>query len=335
MLKGAIFGYGSVGKSMHRQVCENFREVAEIVAVCDISSEVLEKCKSEYGVNTHTTLASVLNQKLDFVLITSTSVAHASAAIACANKQIPFLIEKPIALSYSESKEVCEIVRKSGILTVVNYSMRFSPLSRKIKEYVSKGKCGDLLSVCVSSYRGYGLYGSGKRHPAIIDPRTSGGWIIHHLTHIVDFAIWLAGPVKEVHALTRTTAPEELHSEEVICSLLKFNNGVIGTVTDQVGALRDHKIQIVGKLGGLTEVGGEAKPMLKYSSENKPYGNQELIDLSKKSSDGSGLQHFLSCLSSGAPSEMPIFEALAATQTCEAIKKSAYENRPVQVSEIF
>lgn len=335
MLKGAIFGYGSVGKSMHRQVRENYSEIAEVIAICDIQMEVLDKCKAEFGVNTYTDLDALLREKLDFVLITSTSAAHASAAISCANKKIPFLIEKPIALSFAESKLVCEIVKKSGVPTVVNYSMRFSPLSRKIKEYVSKGKCGDLLSVCVSSYRGYGLYGSGKRHPAITDPATSGGWIIHHLTHIVDFAIWLAGPVKEVHALTRTTAPEELKSEEVICALLKFNNGVIGTVTDQVGALRDHKIQIVGKLGGLTEVTNDSKVMLKYSSEYKPYGNHELIDPTSNVPDPSGLEHFLNCLENGTPTEMPIHEALAATQTCEAIKKSAYENRIVQVSEIF
>jgi predicted dehydrogenase len=335
MLKGAVFGYGGVGKSMHRQIRDDFKDIAEIIAICDIRKEVLEQSKTAFGVSVHTSLESLLTEKLDFVLITSTSTAHASAAMACANAQIPFLIEKPIALSYKDSKLVCDIVQKSGVTTVVNYSMRFSPLSRKIKEYVSKGKCGDLLSVCVSSYRGYGLYGSGKRHPAITDPATSGGWIIHHLTHIVDFAIWVAGPIKEVHSLTRTTAPEELQSEEVICALLKFNSGAIGTVTDQVGALRDHKIQVVGKLGGLTEVSNESKELLKFSSEDGPYGNYALIDPKTNYTAVNGLDHFLNCLKTGRPSEMPISEALAATQTCEAIKKSAYENRIVQVSEII
>lgn len=334
MLKGGIFGYGSVGKNMHRQIREEFSPIAKIVAICDVQKDVLNQAQVDHGVNTHTQLESLLNEKLDFILITSTSSAHANAAIACAMAGVPFLIEKPIALSFVESKQVCEIVNKTGVLTVVNYSMRFMPLYRKMKDLVAIGKCGDLLSVCLSSYRGYGFYENGKRHPAIIDPASSGGWIIHHLTHIVDFAIWIAGPVKEVQAMTRTTAPEELKSEEVICALLKFSSGAIGTVSDQIGSLRDHKIQIVGKLGGITEVDSNSKSVLKFCSENGAYGNKILIEPSSDYSETNGLQHLLNCLINKTSSLMPISDALASTQTCEAIKKSAYENRIVLVSEI-
>src|SRR5689334_7900981 len=99
--------------------------------------------------------------------------------------------------------------------------MRYLPTYRKMRQLVDDGTLGQLLAVWAAVHRGYGLYGSGERHPAIARPEESGGWIVHHMCHITDWCIWLAGQVEEVYMLTRTTAPTELSSEELIFGTIK------------------------------------------------------------------------------------------------------------------
>lgn len=327
MLKGGVFGFGGVGQNMTRRIQEKYCDNFKIVAMVDLDPQKLDLAKNVFNIKAFDNLEKMLDENLDFVLITSTNHVHAFAAKLCATAKIPFLIEKPIAINYSDAKEIADVVAKNNVKTVINYSMRYSPLFKKIKSMVDAGVIGDLMSVCISSYRGFGFYGSGKRHPAITNPQQSGGWTIHHMTHIIDYAIWLAGEVQEVYAHNLTTAPKELKSEELICSLLKFKSGAVGTASDQIGTLRDHQLQVVGTKGALAEADINNKHLIKFSLESRAYKNIELIDPSTEFREEDGLSHFLKILKTNEPSLMPVSSGLYVTKVCEAIKRSAYEKR--------
>lgn len=329
MLKGGVFGFGAVGQSMTKRIQNEYKNDFQIKAVVDLDPQKHDLAKNVFKLNAYDSLEKMLQENLDFVLITSTNHAHADAAVLCANSKIPFLIEKPIALNFTDGKRICDAVSKNNVKTVINYSMRYSPMSKKIKMMIDAGAIGDLLSVCVSSYRGFGFYGSGKRHPAITNPQTSGGWIIHHMTHIIDYAIWLAGEVEEVYAHALTTAPHDLKSEELICTLIKFKNGVIGTASDQIGCLRDHQLQVVGTNGGLAEKNVNGKSFIKYSLESRNYLNFELIDPALDYQEEDGLSHFFKVIKNQLESQMPVSGGLYVTRICEAIKRSAQERRPI------
>ena len=327
MLKGGVFGFGGVGQNMTRRIQENYCDNFKISAIVDLDSQKIELAKKVFNIKAFDSLEKMLAEELDFVLITSTNHVHAQAAKVCAAANIPFLIEKPIALTYSDAKEIVDAVAKNKVKTVINYSMRYNPLYKKIKNMVDAGVIGDLMSICISSNRGYGFYGSGKRHPAIINPTQSGGWTIHHMTHIIDYAIWLGGEIQEVYAHALTTAPSELQTEELICSLLKFKNGIIGTASDQIGTLRDHQLQVIGTKGALAETEINSKHLIKLSLESRSYKNIELIDPSNEFREEDGLAHFLKILKTDEPSQMPVSSGLYVTKVCEAIKRSAKEKR--------
>ena len=327
MLKGGVFGFGGVGQNMTRRIQEKYCDRFKIQAIVDLDPQKLDLAKNAFNVKAYDSLEKMLNEDLDFILITSTNHVHAYAAKICASAKLPFLIEKPIAITYTDALEIAEAVAKNNVKTVINYSMRYGPLYKKIKMMVDAGVIGDLMSIFISSFRGYGFYGSGKRHPAIVNPHQSGGWTIHHMTHIIDYAIWLGGEVQEVYAHTLTTAPKELQSEELICSLLKFKNGVVGTAADQIGTLRDHQLQVIGTEGALAEAEVNNRHMIKLSLESRPYKNIELIDPSLEMQEDDGLSHFLKILQTDEPSQMPVSSGLYVTKVCEAIKRSAYEKR--------
>jgi UDP-N-acetylglucosamine 3-dehydrogenase len=339
MLKGGVFGFGGVGQAMTREI--NLRKVhgdgLHIVAAANRGQEKRDKAKKDYGLAVYDNVDDLIAHGLDFMLIVSTSHAHHEAAVKCARAKIPYLIEKPIALRLDEARDIVATAEEAGIINGVNYSMRYVPAYQKMKQIAESGQLGELLAIWAATHRGYGLYGAGERHPAIANPKESGGWIVHHMCHIVDWVIWLAGEVDEVYALTRSTAPAELDSEELIFGTIKFKNGVIGTLADQVGAYRDHAAGVIGTKGGVGEINDGIKQLLKLHLEadkRRPgmeWSIPHIVDPEEGLVPESGLGHFLRCLKEGRETNVPVREALYSLEVCHAMTHSAHEGRPVRM----
>ena len=333
-LRGGVFGFGGVGQGMTNQINRlgwHGKDV-RIVAACNRGQEKRDLAQKEYGLAAVDNVDALIRHGIDFMLIVSTSSAHREAAVKCARAGIPYLIEKPIALTVEDARDIVEETERAGVINAVNYSMRYRPVYLKMKEMAGSGQLGEILSVWASVSRGHGWYSSGRRHRAIVEPGESGGWIVHHMCHIVDFAIWVAGAVEEVYALTRTTAPASLDSEEIIFATLSFRNGAIGTLWDQIGMLRDHTAGITGTRGGVAEMLDGVKPLLKVSYETDiEFRPPHIMDPEDGIKAEEGLGHFLRCLREGRQTNVPVREALYSLTVCHAIRQSAREHRPVKV----
>ena len=138
--------------------------------------------------------------------------------------------------------------------------------------------------------------------------------------------------MEEVYTLTRSTAPTELDSEEIIFSTMKFKNGAIGTVADQVGALRDHSAGVIGTKGGMSEVFGGVKPLVRLCLESdREWRPPHIVDPEETVEREDGLKHFLRHLKEGTQTEVPVSEAGYSLKVCFAMRQSAHEGVPVRV----
>jgi predicted dehydrogenase len=157
------------------------------------------------------------------------------------------------------------------------------------------------------------------------------------MCHIVDWVIWLAGAVDEVYMLTHSTAPRELDSEELAFGTIKFKNGCIGTLADQVGAYRDHAAGAIGTKGGVGEVNDGVKQLLKLfveSDKRRPgmeWTTPHVIDPEQDMIPDDGLGQFLRCLRDGGQTNVPVREALYSLEVTHAMRRSAKEGRPVKI----
>jgi len=335
MLKGGVFGFGGVGQSMTRRI-NRTKEFGEddfrIVAVCNRGKPKRDIAEKEYGLVAYEKIDDLIAHGLDFMLILSTSHVHKEAAVKCARAGIPYLIEKPIALTVADAQEIVTETEKAGLINGVNYSMRYVPMYVKMKQMADAGELGEILSVWARSFRGHGFYAAGKRHRAVVEPEESGGWIVHHMCHVVDFVIWMAGEVDEVYTVTKSTAPPELDSEEIIYSTLKFKNGAVGMVSDITGYPSDHSAGLVGTKGGVTEWRDGPKPLIKlYWETDKEFGPPHIIDPEDTVERDNGLAQFLRCLKEGKQTNVPVREAWYSLKVCHAMRESAHLGKPVKV----
>ena len=121
---------------------------AELVAVMDINKTFAENCKEKYNAkyafdNADDLLAL---EEIQAVYIASPVFCHKEQAMAAADAGKDILIEKPVGLTSKEAEEIAEYCDKKGVKLGVGFMMRFHAYHQKMKEIISSGKIGEIVS---------------------------------------------------------------------------------------------------------------------------------------------------------------------------------------------
>ena len=128
-LKVGIIGLGEVAQIIHLPILEALHEKFEIVAICDISNQLLNAMGEKYKVDRRFTDPKELNAQkdLDAVFILTSNEYHADYAIdALKNKKYVFL-EKPMCFSLADADAIIKARDVSGVQVMIGYMRRFAP----------------------------------------------------------------------------------------------------------------------------------------------------------------------------------------------------------------
>ncbi|MEI6167901.1 MAG: Gfo/Idh/MocA family oxidoreductase [bacterium] len=122
----------------------------EIVALCDPNPHSIEATKAAYNptARVHEDYqALVRDPAVEWVMIGSWNCFHARHTIAAFEAGKNVFCEKPLALSVDDCLAIRDAWRKSGKLFTIGFTLRYSPHYRRIKEILSSGKIGSILSM--------------------------------------------------------------------------------------------------------------------------------------------------------------------------------------------
>jgi predicted dehydrogenase len=330
MLKGGVIGFGNMGQKLTGYINGMPELGARVVAACNRGSANLERAKSDFGLWATRDIDALLERGLDFVLVLSTSYAHADQVVKAARAGCHIFCEKPIALNLEDADRMISAVEQAGLVSVVNYGMRFNEAYLKIKQLVAAGEFGEVLAVTHAKMRGFGLYAAGARHRAVMEPGESGGWTVHHACHDLDFLAWLLGPIQSVHALTQSTAAVP-GSEEIVLGTVLFSNGAIGSIADSVCGIRNHYTLIIGTKASLVMTGEGADTHCRLQREGMP--EPKLLPFQDSKRPGEGLDHFFECIRSGTASPHSLRSARHSLAAALAMRESARRGEPVRIED--
>jgi predicted dehydrogenase len=171
------------------------RKDVQIVGHADIRIERAQEAAGKYGGQACDHCTKLLEaEKPQAVVICTSPDAHGDIEEACAERQVPFFVEKPIAVSLELAARAKRAVDASGITTQVGYMYRFSKGVLKVKELLSTRK------VAMVQQHFY-MPGLPDRDwwPFI---ERSGGQLTEQSTHMLDLGRFLCGEVVSVSART-------------------------------------------------------------------------------------------------------------------------------------
>ena len=128
MKNAAIIGVGAMGLR-HLIAYKNIPEI-NIVAVCDINQESLNKVKKENPkINIYTNFKNMLEkEKIDIVSVATLGPTHAEIVIELANNKIPYIFcEKPMATSVKDAEQMIQVCKTNNSKIAINHVKRFMP----------------------------------------------------------------------------------------------------------------------------------------------------------------------------------------------------------------
>jgi predicted dehydrogenase len=327
LLSGGIAGFGNAGRGFARFLVTQRSAAVRLVGACDPMPAAQEAARG-CGLAATTDLGELLRLKPDFLIIASTSAAHAAQVEEAARAGCHVFCEKPIALNLADADRAIAATEAAGVVTQVNYSLRYIEAYRTLRQWVQQGRFGELLAVTHSRTRGYGLHAAGARHPAVVSSEMSGGWSVHHACHGLDLLYWLGGPLETIYGRTNTTVPGG--SEEYVDAVLGFASGATGRISDSVCRIREHYTQIIGSAGSAILTGEREHTKLRFQAENAE--QEETVSVRDVKDPGRAFDQFFECIRAGRPSPDSLRDARPSLAAALALQESARMGRVVTLA---
>ena len=179
MLRIVQCGVGSFGRSWADVVARS--RVAELAAVVDPATEARARVGEALGVATYADLDTALAEAAcDAVLVTTPPATHHAVATQALRAGKPVLLEKPLAATMAEARDLVGAAEAAGLVLMVSQNYRFRPHARAAQAVVQSGALGELTYVKVHFARetrtlfGAGNFRYSMRYPLVLD------MAIHH-----------------------------------------------------------------------------------------------------------------------------------------------------------
>ncbi len=301
-----VIGVGAMGRH-HPRIYSGMSEV-ELVGVADIDERRATEVAAEYNTDAFTDCERLLRTDLDAVSIAVPTSLHKEVALKAADYGVHMLIEKPIAESLESADAIIDTVRRENLKLMVGHIERFNPAILKLKELISAGELGQVLSI---SCRRVGPY-----PPRIRDV----GIIIDLAVHDIDTISYLYG---ERALNVYSIAGNSFHIREDHASiLLQYGNNKSGMV--ETNWLTPHKIR---KLT-VTGTGGVAHAdYLEQSLEIWQEEGIKRVEIEKREPLKNELEHFIHAIMndeepspSGEEGKYTLYVAISAIESYEKSK---------------
>lgn len=197
----AMIGCGGIALANHvpgLALCPTVR----LVALCDSDPKTLQRAADQTGVTVMSTDYREILARTDVhaVIIATPNIVHAPIALAAIAAGKHVLCEKPIAMNYAESKAMLDAAEAAGVRHMTAFTYRFVPAMRYMAHLVKTGAIGQPYNIRTCRLQDWGTRGLGWRQVANL---AGTGEMGDMLSHRIDYAHLLIGPIKRVVASTR------------------------------------------------------------------------------------------------------------------------------------
>lgn len=279
----AVVGLG-VGMTHARAAHKS--ENADLIAVCDLIEEKLEKAKNEMPeIITYTDFDEMLkNPDIDIVSIALPSAMHAEFAVRAMEAGKNVLVEKPIDITVEAAMKIEEARIRTGMKAGVVHQNRNNIDMPPIMDAIRSGRIGDIIlgDFAVKWFRTQEYYDNGGwRGTWEMD---GGGSLMNQAVHTVDLMQWMMGDVESIQS-HMGIYNHKIQTEDLTASLIKFKSGAVATFISTTCAYPGIRtgIKIYGTNGSI-EADGDTLELWKFKDADE---NEEKEMLEKFGGDGS------------------------------------------------
>ena len=315
-----------------------------VKGITDVSVEKAQTLADSYGLQVYEDLDALLaDNAIDLVVNLTIHHAHYAVTKQCLNAGKHVYSEKPLALNYTEAKELVDLAEAEGLrLGAAPFTFLYET-HQVAWNYVRAGKLGEVRLVYADA--NWGRMETWHPDPA---PYYEVGPLADVGVYPLTFLTALFGPVREVTALTRTLKPKRetlggesfaLHDPDFWLCLLEHTSGVTTRLTANFyvthSSQQESGIEIHGDdrslfisswlwPNGTVEIAEFNEPYEKLPLE-QTFGEKEIHW-------GIGVRDMVSSMLRNEPHRTTGAHAAHIVEVLDAARASAEAGKPVQIN---
>lgn len=235
-LRGAVLGLGMIGRHHARLLQASPR--VEFVGAVDPGGDrfgVVADPSLIFG----TTAELLAAGPVDLAIVAVPTEEHLRAARELAQAGVSVLVEKPLAATAEQARELTAVVQAAGVRAAVGHVERCNPALLELRRRVGEGQLGEVFMIAT------------ERVGPFPDRIRDVGVVKDLATHDLDLVRWLGGaPIERVAAQTQHRMGRE-HEDLVLVtgrltSAVAFNINV-----DWLSPTKVRRTRILGEKGML------------------------------------------------------------------------------------
>jgi len=334
-LRLAVVGAGRMGMT-HAENLARRVHGARLVAVTTSSAARADEARRRCGaVTVYEKLDHMLEaERLDAVVISSSTSAHVANVEHCAATGLHILCEKPLALDLGGCRRAARAAKSAGVKLMLGHVRRFDAGCAEAKRIIESGTIGRPLI-----YRSI----SGDMEPPppeFADLGISGGLILDSMYHDIYLGRWLMDDeVKRVFGEGGALVDEAVGSVGDVDNAVvnvRFESGGLGTLTASRTTRYGHDLrgEVIGEEGAV-QIGRLRKTPVRLLDRSGVH-HDAVFTTPERMGDAfvTMLQAFVDCVHDDSETPVGVAEGLATLAVALAGRKSIQTGVPIKVSDI-
>jgi predicted dehydrogenase len=295
----ALVGCGGMSRA-HAARFQALSSRLDVVGAVDVDEEKARAAAERVGAPLATTDFREVLPQADAVLLALPHHLHHAVGLECLEAGKHVLMEKPLANSQAECRDLIAAAKSSNKVLMVAYCMRFHPLVERMKQLIADKTYGETFQVSIWTEQ-FTRYADG--HWAHSAATLGGGQFFSHGCHYVDLLLWFLGePVRGTHLGTNLGTPW-MEKEGTSHASIQFASGAIGYHQGTWGArgTRLRNSMHVHTTEGLIELTPDQDQLLLHRGARE--GQPGVTEVLAQGVGGKPLEremeHFLDCIENG------------------------------------
>lgn len=235
-MKEIKWGFIGCGEVTEKKSGPAFNEVpgSRVVAVMSRHERKAKDYAERHGIHKWCTDAQEIvdDPEVDAVYIATPPAAHTTYAIMAMHAGKPCYVEKPLASTYDDCLRINRVSEQTGVPCFVAYYRRYLPYFQKVKELVSQGAIGKVLTFQLRfSCPPRDLDFNRAERPWRLQSSISGGGYFYDLApHQIDMMQYLFGNIIRAHGYP-TNRVHLYKAEDTISASFIFDSGISGSAS--------------------------------------------------------------------------------------------------------
>lgn len=254
-LRVGLVGYGLAGSVFHAPLIAATEGLA-LDTVVTSNPERREQARAEFpDIYVAATPDELFDRvgDLDLIVIASPNRTHVALATTALKAGLPVVVDKPIAGTAAEARELAALAEQHGLLLSVFQNRRWDNDFLTLRKLLAEGELGDVWRFESRFERWRPQPKGGWRESG--DPAEIGGLLYDLGSHVVDQALTLFGPAAFVYAESDIRRPGAETDDDTFIALT-HTNGVrshlyASATTAQLGP----RFRVLGSKAGYVKYG--------------------------------------------------------------------------------